>query len=87
VKFSDGKTVRETWDGGERTGVAWVRYTYDGPSRVVSAEIDPEHLVLLDQDLFNNSCTLAPSPVATERLTNLGLVLAQLFSGMAAWLS
>jgi len=87
VKFSDGRSVRETWDGGAGDGMAWVRYTYDGPSRVVSAEIDPEHLVLLDEDLFNNSRTLAPSPAATDHLSNLWLFVTQMVSEMAAWLA
>src|SRR5260221_1118040 len=48
---SNGESVAEHWDGKDR----WVRYTYDKKAKLVSAEVDPEHAVLLDKNFFNNS--------------------------------
>jgi hypothetical protein len=52
----NGAVFRERWDG---TGPTW---TFDsrGPSPVVRAEVDPEHRVLLDDDLLDNAASLAP---------------------------
>jgi hypothetical protein len=56
VTFADGERVTERWDGRER----WTLYTYDRLARAVSAEVDPERVLLLDVDFTNNSMTLAP---------------------------
>ena len=47
VTFKDGKQVREHWDGRGR----WNRYTYTGESQAVSAQVDPERVLLLDVEL------------------------------------
>ena len=57
VTFDDGERVTEHWDGAER----WRMYTYERPSSVLSAEVDPDHVLLLDVDYTNNSKTLQPS--------------------------
>lgn len=82
VKFDDGAVVHETWDGKDR----WVRYTYDRPARVVSAEIDPQQQVPLDKDPLNNSRTVDGHPGAAHKLANFWLVLTQWFSQLATWL-
>lgn len=82
TKFKDGSVARETWDGQDR----WVRYTYDRPSRVVSAEIDPQHLIALDAHELNNSRTVAFHGGATHKLANYWLVLSQWFGQMVSWL-
>ena len=56
VTFEDGETVRERWDGRAR----WTMFEYDRPSRAVSAQVDPDRVLLLDVDYTNNSYTLAP---------------------------
>ena len=56
VTFEDGETVRERWDGRAR----WTLFEYDRPSRAVSAQVDPDRVLLLDVDYTNNSYTLAP---------------------------
>jgi len=56
VTFDDGQTVRERWDGEAR----WRQFTYERPSRVTSAVVDPERVLLLDVNYTNNSRTLAP---------------------------
>jgi len=57
VRFNDGKTVRETWDGRDR----WKRFSYVSPAKVVSAEVDPDHKLLLDVNFTNNSRVLEPT--------------------------
>jgi hypothetical protein len=57
VTFSDGHQERERWDGRAR----WQTFTYDRPARAVSAQIDPERVLLLDTNFTNNSRTLEPA--------------------------
>src|SRR5262249_37674522 len=56
VTFKDGTRVVERWDGRDR----WKLYTYERPAQAVSAEVDPNHVLLLDVNWTNNSRTLAP---------------------------
>jgi len=56
VTFEDGETLRERWDGRSR----WTLFEYDRPARAVSAEVDPDRVLLLDVDYTNNSYTLDP---------------------------
>jgi hypothetical protein len=56
VIFEGGSQVRERWDGLAR----WRSWTYDRAERAVSAQVDPERVLLLDVDYTNNSRTLAP---------------------------
>jgi hypothetical protein len=51
VEFSDGRSVRETWDGQYR----WQRFTYAGAAKVVRASVDPEGKIALDADPSNNT--------------------------------
>jgi hypothetical protein len=57
VTFSDGHQERERWDGRAR----WQTFTYDRPARAVSAQVDPERVLLLDPSFTNNSRTLQPA--------------------------
>jgi hypothetical protein len=56
VTFKDGERVTEHWNGRDR----WKLYTYDRAAEALSAEVDPNHLLLLDVNRTNNSRTLAP---------------------------
>jgi hypothetical protein len=56
VTFEDGTHVRERWDGVAR----WHVLRYLRPARAVSAEVDPDRILLLDVSYTNNSRTLAP---------------------------
>ncbi len=56
VTFSNGEQAREKWDGRGRWGV----FTFDRPVKAVSAQIDPERVLLLDTNYTNNSRTLEP---------------------------
>jgi hypothetical protein len=82
VRFDDGKTVEAQWDGRDR----WVRFSYVRPDRVVSAEIDPQHKVWLDRNLFNNSRTTDFQGVAVGKLSVYCQFLEQLASQILSWL-
>ena len=56
VIFSNGDQAREKWDGVGRWGV----FTFDRPFAAVSAQIDPERVLLLDTNYTNNSRTTEP---------------------------
>jgi hypothetical protein len=56
VTFADGKQVTEHWDGKDR----WHLYTYNWAQRAVTAQADPDRVLLLDVNLTNNSKALAP---------------------------
>jgi hypothetical protein len=64
VRFDDGTKAREHWDGRDR----WTMYTYQRKARAVSAEVDPDRVLLLDVDYSNNGRTLDPKtgPAATR---------------------
>jgi len=83
VKFDNGETVLELWDGRDR----WIRYTYDKKAKILSAEIDPEHKVLLDRDPFNNSYVEEADNRATKKLTNLWVFASEWLSQVLAWLT
>ena len=56
VTFKGGEQVTEHWTGQDR----WKLYSYDRAERAVSAQVDPNRVLLLDIDNTNNSKTLAP---------------------------
>ena len=64
VRFADGSEARERWDGTDR----WKAFRFERPVRAVSAEVDPERILLLDVNVTNNSRALEPqaAPAATK---------------------
>ncbi len=82
VVFSDGTRLRETWDGVDR----WKKFTYVRRAKIVSAEIDPDHVVPLDKDLFNNSITRAQDTIPRRKLTTLWLAAQQVAEQLITWL-
>ena len=82
IVFDDGARVREHWNGVDR----WTKFTYTRNAQVVSAEIDPDHTVLLDKDLFNNSYTTEAHDLPARKLTNIWLALQQLMAQLASWI-
>ena len=56
VRFADGSVARERWDGAAR----WKMFRFERAARAVSAEVDPERILLLDVNVTNNSRTLEP---------------------------
>jgi len=83
VKFDDGETAIEQWDGRGR----WVSFTYDKKAKVVSAQIDPENEILLDENYFNNSYTKASDARATRKLLYYWTWITQLLAQWLAWLA
>lgn len=51
IRFENGEIVREEWDGQYR----WVKYAFESPSKVKSAEVDPSRELALDVNFTNNS--------------------------------
>jgi hypothetical protein len=56
VTLANGEQRRFSWDGGGR----WHRVTVEHASRAVSAQVDPEQILLVDINLTNNSFTTDP---------------------------
>ena len=83
VKFDDGETVREQWDGRDR----WVRYSYDKTVKLASAELDPEHAVWLDKNFFNNSYVKKQSSAWRLKLGAYWQIVSQFLSQWLAWLA
>jgi len=82
IVFDDGTRLRERWNGVDR----WTKFTYTRNARVVSAEIDPDHAILLDTNFFNNSYTTRWNPVPARKLTNLWVSFNQLAAQLLSWL-
>src|SRR5579863_3120902 len=81
VKFTKGEKVREHWDGQSR----WVKFQYEKKAKIESAEIDPDHKILIDRDNFNNSRTAEPDPKPRRKLSNYWLFVTQWLGQAAAW--
>jgi hypothetical protein len=64
VTFANGERITERWDGKDR----WKLYAYERPVRAVSAQVDPNRVLLLDTNYTNNSKTLEPksAPASTK---------------------
>jgi len=60
VVFEDGEEIRETWDGQYR----WKKFTYQKPSRISKAVVDPEFKFVLDINRTNNSMMRKPDKLA-----------------------
>jgi hypothetical protein len=67
VRFGNGAEHRWNWDGRER----WKVFEVETPLRALSAEIDPERVLLLDLQRTNNSATLKPAASQAARKWSL----------------
>ncbi len=56
VRFQNGEVVRVPWDGRDQ----WKSLSFDRRSPAVSAEVDPDHILVLDVNPVNNSRTAEP---------------------------
>lgn len=81
IKFDNGETVREHWDGQSR----WVRFSYRKNAKVVSAEIDPDHTIYIDRNNLNNSQLVDPSVKPAFKVTNYWLFITQWTAQALAW--
>jgi hypothetical protein len=82
VKFDNGESLREHWDGQDR----WHRFTWQKKAKLLSAEIDPDHAIHLDHDRFNNSWLDNPDSHATRKIAGYWMLFTQWFSQLLAWL-
>ena len=83
IKFDNGESVTEHWDGKDR----WVRYTYDKKAKLVSAQVDPENAVWLDKNLFNNSYVREDDSRAYRKILYYWTWMSQLVAQCLSWLA
>ncbi|MGC2108184.1 MAG: M1 family metallopeptidase [Candidatus Korobacteraceae bacterium] len=83
VKFDDGTSTIERWDGKDR----WVRYVYRKKAQVDSVQIDPDYQVTLDRDYVNNSRTTDSHHAAIDKLATYWMFLTQFMAQMLSWLA
>jgi hypothetical protein len=65
VTFADGSREDVHWDDDRR----WARFVFTRPTKVVSAELDPDQKILLDANKLNDSRTVKPDTSASRRWT------------------
>ena len=63
VSFADGADVTERWDG----EAGWRAFRYRRGARVITVEVDPARVLLLDLDTTNNTWTARPSGADAAR--------------------
>ena len=78
--LANGEQRRFAWDGAGR----WHRVTLEHASRVVSAQVDPDQILVLDTNFTNNSFTTEPAERA--RRDEMGGDMARVAAGSAAHL-
>lgn len=83
VKFDDGETAREHWDGKDR----WVRYSYVKRAQIASAEIDPQHKMWIDRDFYNDSQTADGDGRASRKIGNIFVFLSEWLNQLLAYLT
>jgi hypothetical protein len=83
IKFDNGETAREHWDGRDR----WVRYIYHKKAKVNSAQIDPDYHTTMDRDYLNNSKTTGAHNGATLKIATYWTFLTQFVAQMLGWLT
>ena len=71
VVFENQQDVRWQWDGRDR----WKKFEVDRPVRAVTAQVDPERVLLLDVNYTNNSRSLAPEARPAARRWSLAWLL------------
>ena len=82
IIFENGEKTREHWDGASR----WVRFgPYEKKTKVESAEIDPDHKVLIDRNDFNNSYTAEANGKPARKVSNYWLFAEQWLGQALAW--
>ena len=81
VKFDNGETIREHWDGQDR----WQRYGYRKRAKVQSVEVDPDHRIEIDRNNFNNSYVVKPVKAPAQKLVNYWTFCSQLLAQFLAW--
>ncbi len=75
---ADGTVQRVRWDAAETAE----RLPYHGQSKLVAAVVDPDHEVLLDDDLSNNARRTVPSRVSGALIDRIAFAAEALLSGI-----
>jgi hypothetical protein len=83
IKFDDGSTTFEQWDGKDR----WIRYVYRKKARVESAAIDPAFQVTMDYDFLNNSQVTESHHGATHKIATYWTFVTQFLAQIMSWLA
>ena len=83
VKFDDGESTMEHWDGKAR----WVRYVYHKKAQVASVQIDPAYQVTLDSNYLNNSQVTKSQRAATAKIATYWMFLTQFLAQILSWLA
>jgi len=83
IKFDNGESTRERWDGKER----WVRYVFRKKAQVESVQIDPDYNLTLDRDFVNNSKVTDDQHGAIHKIATYWMFLTQFMSQLASWLA
>ena len=81
VKFDNGESVRERWDGKER----WARYVYRKKAQIASVQLDPDYQVTMDRDYLNNSRATESNHAAIHKVATYWLFITQLLAQMLSW--
>jgi hypothetical protein len=82
IKFENGETIREHWDGINR----WTRLgPYEKKTKIESAEIDPDHKIQIDRNDFNNSYTAEAHGKPARKVSNYWMFATQWVSQALAW--
>lgn len=81
--FANGEKVRETWDGQE----TWRKFQYLKPTKLVSAEIDPESKIVLDVNYTNNSKLVEPTKRGLNKLSARYLFWMQFLLEQPEWIA
>ena len=83
VKFDNGETTYERWDGKDR----WVRYVFRKKAKLESVQIDPAHQVTLDRNYLNNSRVTKSQRGATVKIATYWMLLTQFLAQFLSWLA
>jgi hypothetical protein len=81
IVFDNGEKIREHWDGQSR----WTRLGYQRKGKVVSAEIDPDHKILIDRNIFNDSRTDEANGKPAQKITNYWTFITECAAQVLAW--
>ena len=65
ITFEDGEVIQESWDGQS----LWKKFRYHKPSKLVSAELDPDNKWLLDANIANNSKAVEPHKSGVTKIS------------------
>ncbi len=82
IRFENGESVREKWDGKDR----WVRYVYRKKTKVASVQIDPEYRITMDTNYLNNSYATEEQRGAIHKIAAYWLALTQFVAQIMSWL-